>query len=435
MTPLAARLLTSLARGPASATTLTTQLRTSQPTLSRALRRLQQQDEVLALRSGRQVTYAARRTVRSIGSRWPLFRVTHEGSIQRLGELAALQPRHYQLSGPVAVAGLTDALPYLLQDLRPAGFLGRLVPKRYPGLVAPPRIGDWNDEHMLEYLVRYGADLPGDLILGDEALELSLALRSDEQTIDRESRAGAYPRLAEAALRGDGGHSSAQGEQPKFTVRIGGPQPQSLIVKFSPPTNDAPGRRWSDLLIAEHLALQTLSEGGIWAAHSAVLESAGRCFLEVVRFDRPGTHGRRGIASLLAVDAARYGELDRWSRAAARLCRDGALPPEALDNARRIEAFAMQIANSDRHFGNLSLWDAYTGSFELAPVYDMLPMAYAPRSDGRLPDYSPLPLPTAETAEVWQATGLLARRYWERVANDARISTDFRTIADRHAAE
>jgi len=45
-------------------------------------------------------------------------------------------------SGPArrAWGGLTAGLPYFLQDQRPAGFLGRAVPQRYPGFDLPQRV-------------------------------------------------------------------------------------------------------------------------------------------------------------------------------------------------------------------------------------------------------------------------------------------------------
>jgi hypothetical protein len=329
---------------------------------------------------------------------------------------------------------MTDALPYLLQDLQPAGFLGRQIPAQHPQLNVPPRIGEWNDAHTLEYLVHFGSDLPGDLVLGEEALARSVCPQASVAAMAPQERADCYAQLVETVQIG-GSPAPVHGEQPKFTVRLTGSEPTSLIVKFSPLLKDPAGRRWADLLVAEHLALETLSDAGLPAARSAILESAGRCYLEVQRFDRVGSTGRRGMVSLLAVDAARFGELDRWSRAAARLCAEQALSREDVERVRRLEAFAILIRNTDRHFGNLSLFDDYTGVFALAPIYDMLPMAYAPHADGHVPDAANPPLPTAETADGWSDSLRLAKAYWRRVAEDTRVSASFRDLADRHAAE
>ena len=66
-------------------------------------------------------------------------------------------------------SGVTQGLPYYLQDQRPAGFLGRAVPLRYPELALPQRVIDWNDDHYLRYLTQRGSDTVGDLVLGDRA--------------------------------------------------------------------------------------------------------------------------------------------------------------------------------------------------------------------------------------------------------------------------
>ncbi len=60
--------------------------------------------------------------------------------------------------------GITDGIPYFLQDQRPGGFLGRAVPLRYPELGLPQRVMDWNNDHYLQYLTRRGTDSVGDLI-------------------------------------------------------------------------------------------------------------------------------------------------------------------------------------------------------------------------------------------------------------------------------
>ena len=67
--------------------------------------------------------------------------------------------------------GVTDGLPYFLQDQRPAGFLGRGVPQRFPELALPQRVTDWSDDHYLRYLTQRGSDSVSDLVLGDAALD------------------------------------------------------------------------------------------------------------------------------------------------------------------------------------------------------------------------------------------------------------------------
>jgi hypothetical protein len=55
------------------------------------------------------------------------------------------------------------------------------------------------------------------------------------------------------------------------------------------------------------------------------------------------------------------------------------------------------IANTDRHFGNLAFYDNYNGRFELAPVYDMLPMLFAPEHDQTVARIFQPPDPTSDT--------------------------------------
>ncbi|KAF0103177.1 MAG: hypothetical protein FD187_409 [bacterium] len=65
----------------------------------------------------------------------------------------------------------------------------------------------------------------------------------------------------------------------------------------------------------------------------------------------------------------------------------------------------------------------------LAPIYDMLPMGYAPQPGGEVPPHEyrpPLPLPVDATA--WRKAGEAALAYWRRCAEDPLISEEFRAI-------
>ena len=90
---------------------------------------------------------------------------------------------------------------------------------------------------------------------------------------------------------------------------------------------------------------------------------------------------------------------------------------------QRLWLFGKLIANTDMHDGNLS----YTPGLELAPAYDMLPMAYAPGRGIELQeiDFQPMrPLPSERDA--WQAAALAANKFWQTAEQDARISDGFR---------
>jgi serine/threonine protein kinase HipA of HipAB toxin-antitoxin module len=241
------------------------------------------------------------------------------------------------------------------------------------------------------------------------------------------ARARSYPLLAGAALRGAAPSSPVQGGHPKFTTTLAeSARHVAVLVKFSPPVTSELGRRWADLLVAEHLAHEILTAHGVRGCVSTVLEHDNCVFLECERFDRIDGIGRRGVVSLFALDCARYGQLDSWTACAARLARDGLLSSKDAERIAFLDAFGALTANTDRHLGNISLFDRYEGPLELAPVYDMLPMLFAPRNGRVVPrDFTP-PAPQAAWLPVWVQAYQAARSYWEILTSDARISADFR---------
>jgi hypothetical protein len=204
-------------------------------------------------------------------------------------------------------------------------------------------------------------------------------------------------------------------------------QPVAVIVKFSGADASAAVRRWADLLVCEHLALEMLpTELGIAAARSAIRQCAGRNFLEVVRFDRNDAHGRQPLCSLTSINTALLSKSGvSWSVVAEALHRNSWLSAEAVSQIMRLWWFGKLIANTDMHEGNLS----FRPGLALAPAYDMLPMLYAPQRGGEVPPqifHAPLPLP-AEAVE-WRAAAKAAMAYWTECASDNRISESFRAI-------
>ena len=88
------------------------------------------------------------------------------------------------------------------------------------------------------------------------------------------------------------------------------------------------------------------------------------------------------------------------------------------------------IANTGRHYGNISLI-LQNDDWALSPTYDMLPMLYAPVG-GELVvrDFAARPLqPTTATLPEWAQAKALAADFWQRAAQDPRISARFRAIA------
>lgn len=88
------------------------------------------------------------------------------------------------------------------------------------------------------------------------------------------------------------------------------------------------------------------------------------------------------------------------------------------------------------HDGNLSFVPAagQGGTLEVAPVYDMLPMHYAPQRGVELADkdFTPqLPLPSHR--QSWSVAAQAAIAFWDAASQDRRISAAFRKICARNA--
>jgi len=229
-----------------------------------------------------------------------------------------------------------------------------------------------------------------------------------------------YSALAEAAKRGDLPGSSAGGEQPKFVAFTG----RQVLVKFTAAEDNPVSCRWRDLLAAECSAAQVLLDAGIPASRSRLIDSAGRRFLEVERFDRVGQLGRRALYSWSSVEAEFVGDASSpWPLLAASLAARGIITPQAAAGAALLYAFGTLIGNSDMHHGNLSFVSEHGRPYPLAPAYDMLPMAFAPRSGGALPDSLPsVRLHPSVQAKTWHQALSLADEFIGRINGDCRLS-------------
>jgi hypothetical protein len=434
-------LLGRLQAGTATSAELEGILDASQSAVARVLRNLVDEGQVLRMGRARAARYGYRRNVEPIGSQWPLRRVDETGEIHELGILFSLAADEYYLDvypgaeeAGFTCGGLSQGLPYFLQDQRPDGFLGRAIPARYPELNLPERVVDWNDDQYLRYLTRHGSTDVGDLILGDPAFDEFLTPLLHRQPVLRGERAARYPILAEEAMSGALTGSSAHGEHPKFTVTLkdeGAKQAAEqaeMIVKFSPFVNGPIGRRWGDLLIAEYHAHQVLNQAGVLACDSEIIESAGRIFLEVRRFDRRGAGGRIGVSSFLAIDNGLVGGSKNWLEAAMNLRAMKCIDEATVETVRFVSTFGALTANTDRHLGNLACFDRYDGSFNLAPIYDMLPMLFAPSHDELVARVYEPQEPTSATMRAWGKARDVAEKYWQVLTQDERISAGFRDI-------
>lgn len=314
-------------------------------------------------------------------------------------------------------------VPWWLLDARPSGFFGRAWLSSHADHGYPSDLARWTGEDVLRFAVEHGSDLVGALVVGPLARD-----RRDEHPppLDEDRVVDALPELAQRALDRTTSTSSPGGEQPKLTLRIrDGDEERVELVKFSPPLSTPGGRRWADLLVCEHLAHDAVRRLGVDSCQSSVVDAGERRFLRVVRFDRHGARGRSGLVSLDALDVDGVGsELHRASAVTSRLVREGRLSTDDHASVQRLEAFGHAIANTDMHLGNLSLRMHGTTLAGLAPVYDMLPMFFAPRHGGELP--SPTWRPPDDTPTDVRP---VADDWWGRVASDERISTTFRRLA------
>jgi HipA-like protein/IclR-like helix-turn-helix domain-containing protein len=418
------------------------QLGISQPTVSRLL--ADSATRVVRIGRARAARYALAREIGREGSHWPLYRIDPRGRSERLGELHALggerfwfessEPRPAFLHGEFA-NGVFPGLPWFLDDQRPQGFLGRAFGRRVAADInANPDILLWNADDILLALLRHGDDAPGDLIVGEAALQRALQhIIHPADEIRFADRSREYPLRAEAALRGENFGSSAGGEQPKFALTlIDGDDVRPVIVKFSERTETSVARRWADLLVCEHLAGVVLQESGLSAADSEIFESGGRVFLQSTRFDRTPTRGRAGFISLAALDAAYYGHgRIEWWRFAPELERDGWIDAESARRLRLYGWFGTLIANSDMHLGNAALQLNDTRPLPLLPAYDMLPMHFRPAASGEVVErHYEVVLPTPERREDWREAARMALGFWERVVAEPRISDGFRPLAE-----
>jgi len=425
--------LLALLDSPRSSRELQQRLGLSQPSVSRLLRRAGEQ--VARIGKGPATRYARATSLFGTPRRTlPLFRIDGEGLIEELATLRALADGRYLVEAERpepwllgdAGSGLFDGVPYFLHDLRPAGFLGRQLARRLAaewGVPQDPR--DWGEMEIGRYLLGRGDDLPGDLVLGEAAVD-----RIGQREVVAAERA-AYPGLAEAALRDEAPGSSAAGEQPKFAVfqREAG----HVIVKFSPAGTSPEATRWRDLLRAESHALGLLQRQGFEAATAAIHDIGGRLFLESCRFDRVGLEGRAAAISLGMVDAEFAGEGHGWARTARSLCERGLLDEGDRRRLVWLEAFGGWIGNTDMHLGNVSLCPSDKG-FRLLPVYDMLPMALAPVR-GELPTRQLRPPVRSATHEdLWLSAGRAAVDYWRALASDLHASDGFRAASEQQAA-
>lgn len=414
--------------GVGTSTELQTRLGLSQPTVSRALSALVKQGRLLKVGAARSQQYLLPRHIEGVGSQIGIVRIDTQGRVSPFARMVALPGGRFWVNEADGLTQLHDGLPWFLDDMRPQGFMGQTFVQNHPELSLPADLRHWNDDHALKAMVLAGDDLPGNLIVGEQALASYLS--GVRQTAVVQQPEVDYPRLAMLAMQGAQPGSWAGGEQPKFSALVNG---QAMLVKFSP-SGDAPGdERSRDLLVCEHLALQTLAAAGLPAAESQIVIAGGRVFLQSKRFDRTDK-GRIGMVSLLVYDAQYVGEMDNWSATAQRMAARQLMTSQDAQQLQLLEAYGLLIANTDRHYGNISFL-LQDDDWRLSPTYDMLPMLYAPVKGELVErDFASRKLqPTSHTLAVWPQAKQLAQQFWHSVAADTRVSDAFKALAQANA--
>jgi HipA-like C-terminal domain len=408
----------ALAAGPLPAGALRARLNISRPTLARAL--VTMSDEIVTWGSARATQYALRDKVRGLPD-MPVYRVSESGQITPLGQLTPVRPDGFVMEQTDGVTLYHEGLPWWLSDMRPQGFLGRAYARQHATrLGLPADVWHWSDTHALRALLSNAGDAVGNLLLGDLARDHFVNAPLPEVV-----RPEDYPRLASEALATGETWSSAGGEQPKFCAYT---NTGHILVKFTAPDANPVTARWRDLLLAEHLALETLLAGGVSAAHSRIVDVGAQRFLELERFDRVGTHGRHALLSLAALDGEFVGQAtEPWPVVTAALFQQQVITSQAHTGATLLYAFGTLIGNTDMHAGNLSFISDMGRPYALSPAYDMLPMGFSPTASGLVRNtlQGAVQLHPAVDGSTWRAAHALAAQYLARLGSETRLSDAF----------
>lgn len=417
-----------LLQGPRAAPELRQHLGISQATFSRLV---SAHERVIQFGKARATRYALLRPVRGM-SVFPFWRVNEQGRAIKGGEIYPTWPQ-----GSCLVLKAEgdwqwfDGLPWYLNDLRPQGFLGRAWGRRMAQQCSLPEdIRLWQESDVLYALSQFSGEHSGGWLVGEDNYQRWLSA-TPPQAIPDDQKPRRYAQLSREALAGEIVGSSAGGEQPKFSCFTRTASGDAhVLVKFTAPQLSAVSVRWGDLLLAEAIALTTLADAGIAASDAVALQGEnGQVFLEAKRFDCEGVTGRRAIVSLEAVQSEFVTASASWPHTVNKLVQAGIVETTAAGRVEKIWAFGRLIGNSDMHAGNLSFY--YSGlPLSLAPVYDMLPMAFAPSGAGMMREETcEIRFDSTVSRQAWEFALPLAARFWEKVMAEGRISENFRQIA------
>lgn len=402
----------------------------SQPTMSRKLAQLVCQGKVLQLGERRGRLNFWLRPLQGV-SNWPVYQVFEDSHVEQVGQIWRVYPGFaWTVGGEI---GHSESLPWWLIDLLPQGYIGRMMSIRYGVTI---EAGQWSEDDTLRHLEKL--DLSGDLVIGDVPY---LAFVNKDRMVPSIAMANLASIAQDPTLHSSEGVSIG-GEQPKFIRYVTGLG--ECLIKFSPSIDSGSNaQRWADLLVAEAIAMAVLQEHGMMTAETYLHITPERHYLLSRRFDRLSNFGRRGVVSLKCLNAEFLGwpESTPWPKLARGLVELDIISPDALAQIELLWAFGALIANTDMHTGNLSfLRTAKLSSIfrrqpplNLAPAYDMLPMAYAPDRGGNMRSAETLYVPqltTTVSVAVWQQASAMAECFWMRLLTAPALSNAFRVIAD-----
>jgi HipA-like C-terminal domain len=373
----------------------------------------------------------------------PLYMRGEDGRDVFLGDLLALQANQWvpdtggafqswmrlgQLSDPLEVY---QGLPWFMEAFRPAGFLGRAWVREHATAHGwPLDVNAWTEDQVLTGALQQPWDWRGNLSIGP-------FVDVPDYLVPAGGRREEYAKRADQVLDGVMVGASADGEQPKFTAVVDeGHAQRAVLVKFSPPLTDNPAaRRWADVMVTEAVASQVLTLYGMSSAATEVWLHGDRLWLETTRFDRIGSRGRRGMASLrsLAQTFNYQGPQHGWVGAMEHLQRHGAINTDQVVLARRLAAIGHLILNNDMHMGNLSfLLSNDEPSLSIAPVYDMTPMRWVPSTTGSLvPPLQQEPVAMVDDSEALA----IAYEIWNETARHELVSDEWREWSGRRAQQ
>ncbi len=418
-----------LKRGTATSKEIQAATGLSQSGVSRQIRDMG--DNIIRLQSGRSPRYAATCNAFGGNDKLPLNMIDAHGNNVIVAFIRPLVHGGFFVESATGMPplllgeskdGLYDDLPYFLFDLKPQGFLGRKIAEEMSTISDdfPTDPRRWNTNHIGRYLISNGDDLPGNLKFGEQTIlrvKQKPVIASDEE----------YPALADSVMSGVIPGSSAGGEQPKFTA-FSRNSLSHVIVKFSSIGDNAIATRWCDVLITEYYATRVIRAYEFPAAETRLFEMDNRLFLESQRFDRSGEYGRMPMISLQSIDAEFTGLGRAWPTVFDALRKKELVNYQHVFDAKSLWCFGSLINNTDMHLGNVSM--AIEGDvFRLLPLYDMCSMGFAPKSGGEISPYNFVPseLKMVDLDEdTISLIKKIAHDFWEMVANDERISGEFK---------